>query len=81
MAPPPPLPPPGFDDLSGAEKLDYLQALWDRIAAHPDEVPVPDWHRELIEERLAEHRAGPDDVTPWEEVREAVREKLRRDRG
>jgi hypothetical protein len=28
-----PLPPPGFDDLSVDEKLDYLQSLWERIAA------------------------------------------------
>jgi len=46
-----PLPPPGFDDLSIDEKIDYLQSLWDRIAATPDAIPVPDWHREIIDER------------------------------
>jgi hypothetical protein len=30
MPNPVPLPPPGFDDLSVEEKLDYLQSLWDR---------------------------------------------------
>jgi hypothetical protein len=29
MSNPVPLPPPGFDDLSVDEKLDYLQSLWD----------------------------------------------------
>ena len=38
-----PLPPPGFDELTVDEKLEYLDALWDRIAAHPNEVPVPEW--------------------------------------
>ena len=76
-----PLPPPGFDELSAAEKLDYLQSLWDRMVAHPDQVPVPEWHRAVIAERLAEHRADPDDVTSWEEVRESVKGKLHRDRG
>jgi len=33
MPKPVPLPPPGFDDLSVDEKIDYLQSLWDRIAA------------------------------------------------
>jgi hypothetical protein len=47
-----PFPPPGFDELSMDEKLDYLQSLWDRIAAQPQAVPVPDWHREVLEERL-----------------------------
>ena len=45
MPKPLPLPPPGFDELSVDEKIDYLQSLWGRIAATPDTVPVPDWHR------------------------------------
>jgi hypothetical protein len=39
MAKPVPLPPPGFDDLSVDEKIDYLQSLWDRIAATPGTIP------------------------------------------
>jgi Putative addiction module component len=46
------LPPPGFDDLSVDERIDYLQSLWNRIAASPETIPVPDWHREVIDERL-----------------------------
>ena len=75
-----PLPPPGFDELPADEKLDYLQSLWGRMAAHPDQVPIPEWHRAVIEERLEEHRAHPDDVAPWDEVRDSVTNKLRRDR-
>lgn len=35
MLNPIPLPPPGFDDLSVEEKLDYLQSLWDRDRRQP----------------------------------------------
>jgi putative addiction module component (TIGR02574 family) len=59
-----PLPPPGFDDLSVEEKLDYVQSLWDHIATRPEELPVPDWHQRVIEERLEAHRIDPD-VTRW----------------
>ena len=45
-------PPPGFDDLTVDERIDYVGALWDRIAADPESVPVPEWHREILEERL-----------------------------
>jgi putative addiction module component (TIGR02574 family) len=64
-----PLPPPGFDDLTVEDKLDYLQSLWDRLAATPDEIPVPGWHQQVIEERLRAHRADPDAGRSWEEVR------------
>ena len=48
--------PPGLSKLSKAEQIRYLQGLWDRIAENPSEVPVPESHIELAEQRLAEYR-------------------------
>ena len=76
MAKPVPLPPPGFDDLSVDEKIDYLQSLWDRIAATPETIPVPDWHREIIDERLKDLEADPDAGDSWEVVQERLRKKF-----
>jgi len=64
-----PLPPPGFDDLNIEEQLEYVQALWDRIAAKEDQVPVPDWHREILDERLADLETNPNASRRWEDVR------------
>ena len=46
--------PPGFSELPKAEQVRYLQALWDQISANPDEIPVPESHLHLAEERLRE---------------------------
>jgi len=46
-----PTPPPEFDKLPVAEQIDYVQSLWDRIAASPEQVPVPEWHKRVIRER------------------------------
>ncbi len=62
------VPPPGFDELSIEEKIDYVQALWGRIAADEAHVPVPTWHREILAERLADLEADPDGGRPWEEI-------------
>ena len=63
------LPQPGFDELNINEQIEYVQALWDRIAAKEDRVPVPDWHREIVDERLADLQANHDAGRPWKEVR------------
>lgn len=63
------VPPPGFDELNIDEQIEYVQALWDRIAAKEDVVPVPDWHREILDERLADLDANPDAGRPWEDVK------------
>ncbi|NJN70272.1 MAG: addiction module protein [Nitrospira sp.] len=39
--------------------MDFAQSLWDRIAAAPEEVPIPDWHRRIILERLEAYRTNP----------------------
>ena len=51
--------PPGFTDLSKAEQVRYLQALWDQISKNPHDIPVPESHLKLAEERLQWHRENP----------------------
>ena len=72
-----PLPPPGFDDLSVDEQIDFVQSLWDRIAATSEQVPVPEWHREIIRERLAAYHASPSVDRLWPDVRTDIERKLR----
>ncbi len=75
------IPPPGFDELSVEEKIEYVGALWTRIAAHPEQVPVPDWHREVLRARLAAHEKGESSVRPWSEVQRDLLAALRTVRG
>ena len=75
------IPPPGFDELSVEEQVDYVQTLWDRIAAHPSTVPIPDWHRHVLAERLAAYTANPTEGRSWDEVREELLQRLRNDTG
>jgi len=70
-------PPPGFAELSVEEKIAYVQALWDLICDTPDDVPVPDWHRAIIKERLEEARSSAVPARPWSEVRAELQNRLR----
>lgn len=63
------VPPPGFDELSVEEQIEYVQALWDHIAAHPERVPVPDWHREELDRRLDDLEKNPNDNVSWEDLK------------
>ena len=76
MPKPVPLPPPGFDELSVDEKIDYLRSLWDRIAASPETIPVPEWHREILDERMKDLQAASDAGDSWEVVQERLRKKF-----
>ncbi len=59
------------------EQIRYLQELWDRIAARPGEIPVPDSHIELAEERLAEYHRDPSRARPAHDVLDRLAKKDR----
>jgi len=67
------VPPPGFDDLSVEEQIEYVQALWDHIAANPERVPVPDWHREELDRRLDDLEKNPNDSVSWDDLKARLR--------
>jgi putative addiction module component (TIGR02574 family) len=71
------IPPPGFDELTVDDQIDYVQSLWERIAATTDEVPVPDWPRGVLDERLKDFEANPDAGESWNLVRDRLRDKPR----
>ena len=48
--------PPGFAELSKIEQVRYVQALWDQITEHDDQIPVPESHLRLAEARLRRYR-------------------------
>ena len=73
-----PIPPPGFDTLTVEEQIAYVQSLWDHIAARPEAIPVPDWHREILAERLAAYDANPDEGKTWEEFEEELTREVQR---
>jgi putative addiction module component (TIGR02574 family) len=66
---------PGFSELTKSEQIRYLQALWDRIAAHPGELPAPESHLKLAEERLASYRHDPDGARPAHDVLDRLAKK------
>jgi putative addiction module component (TIGR02574 family) len=72
--------PAGFSGLSKADQIRYLQSLWDSIAEKPGELPVPESHLELAEERLAGYRSDPTRAHPAYEVfrtRSTLRSRIR----
>jgi putative addiction module component (TIGR02574 family) len=56
--------------LPPEERIALLGEAWDSIEATSAEVPIPEWHVQELERRLA----TPDpQFVPWEEVRSRLR--------
>ena len=59
--------------LPADERLKLLEDLWDSLS--PDDVPMPDWHKEELDRRLDE--PAPGSGQSWDEVRAKLHDPKR----
>lgn len=64
--------------LSVDERIRLLEAIWDSITSEPGQPELTKTQQDELERRLAAHKASPDDVVPWEEVKAQALERSRR---
>ena len=53
------------------QRLRLVEDIWESLAASPSDVPVPDWPRERLDERLADSGERPSRT--WDEVQARAR--------
>ncbi|WP_404299548.1 addiction module protein [Halomonas sp.] len=63
--------------MSTREKLRTMEALWDDLTRDPGSVPVPDWHREELNERSVRAEAGGTAFSEWDAAKRRLKERLR----
>ena len=64
-----------LDKMSLAEKLEAMEALWADLSRTPADVPVPQWHRDVLNARLK----SPANWLDWEQVKASLREMSRQE--
>ena len=57
--------------LPPPERLQLIEEVWDSLAASPDSVPVPEWHKAELDRTLDD--PSPDPSLTWEEVQAKLR--------
>ncbi len=60
------------ENMSVAEKPDAMEQLWGALREFPDQIPAPDWHREILEERKRRLESGQATVSSLEDVRKRL---------
>ncbi len=59
-------PMPEFEQLTVTERQELIGQLWDSIPESDEDLPIPEWHKEELERRLAEADAAPEAGISWE---------------
>ncbi len=55
--------------LNKSERILIVEKIWDSIADEKEDSSLPEWKKELIEERLSEYNANKDKGEDWDEFK------------
>ena len=64
-------------DMPFEQKLGLLETVWSEVAAQPDQIEMPDWHREVLDERDRAFREGSEPALDWEEAKAQIARAIR----
>ncbi len=64
-----------LDQMTVEEKLRAMEAIWRSLSKQDDQVPVPDWHKQLLDERERQIDSGKAKFISLEEMKERVRKR------
>ena len=59
------------------EKLQVMEALWDDIARQDDVLEMPQWQKDLLDERERMVAEGKAEVVDWEVAKEQIAKATR----
>lgn len=51
------------------EKLQIMEVIWEDLRSRSDDVPVPSWHREILDDRRKAVEDGREKVLEWDQVK------------
>jgi putative addiction module component (TIGR02574 family) len=58
--------------LPFAEKLQIMEAIWEEMRIQAERVPVPQWHKELLDERRKAVEEGREAILDWDSVKDSL---------
>ncbi len=54
------------------ERLEILEKIWESIQQNNQVIEIPDWHREILEERFQKNKNNLTKGKSWEEVKKSL---------
>ncbi len=63
-------------ELAVDEQIELVEAIWDGIVGRNAVPPLTEMQKAELDRRLEHHRANPDDVVPWSDVKAAALAKI-----
>jgi len=65
-----------IESMTLTEKLALMERLWSDLSRRPEDIPSPEWHSEVLAERIAAVREGRTEFVDWDAAKKRLRDRL-----
>ncbi len=69
-----------LEKMTAEEKLLALDEIWSDLLKNPDQIPIQQWHIDLLEERQRLVAEGQAHYIPWAQAKKEIAEEIARGR-
>jgi len=59
------------------DKLALLEVLWADLSAEPMQIEIPQWHKDILDERLQAAESRDIEDISWETAKDQIRDMIR----
>ena len=66
-----------LDTMTVEEKLRAMEDIWADLLRSPENIPSPDWHRDVLDAREQRRRDGSLAYEDWTVAKEQIRKRTR----
>lgn len=66
-----------IDGLSRDEQIIAMELLWKRLTHEAASAAPPEWHRDIVAERVANVENGDDTLSDWADAKKRLADRLR----
>lgn len=63
----------GLEQLTSEQRLALIGAIWDSLPNTTTDIPLTDWQRDILKDRIAAADANPGRGSSWEDVKARLR--------
>lgn len=65
------------DQMSVEEKLEALETIWENLRRNENNIPAPQWHKDLLDQRERLVREGGAKFGDWEAAKARISKRAR----
>ncbi len=61
-----------IEEMPIQQKIQLVEDVWDSIAKIPENVGIPQWHKQELETRLQAYHQNPKEGSSWDDVKKRI---------